>query len=405
MRRGLISWMRVVLPDTWIVSYCVATEMLIEITYLFTLWWAGQVDEELFRNLRLVWLGGWSLGYGAYRAATFHPALNEDYREWLELTPWTADKPLPGGPIRQTPQDLIVLGGLMLLARDSTLLVLYLPAIYLFGYLFVLAIVSRAVGDWGFAYMQAFGLGAIALAGKSPEICVAVAMACYPISLLAIQRSVASFPWDIDWSQLKGQFKTNPEERHQDRLGWPFDFLSPKPPKRLLPYSDGICLSLLAGWYMFVAHYHAIPEARPMLGVFATQFITIGIIARVWDYVRAHRPPIGFGGRVLTGRWIIPGYDVIFVAPLLAEVILLGSQLGALALFIANGPRFMNNPVNPQWEAIAIGLSSCGITLAIFVLCVVGPVLERWRLTGTHRIVFDLSGFGSKNKQSQFVEL
>lgn len=404
MMRWFVSWMRVVLPDTWIVSFCVAAEMLIETVYLFCLWWGGQVDEMFFRNVRLVWLGGAALSYGMYRATAFHPALNEEYREWLKLTPWTADKPLPGGPIRQMPQDLVVLGGLMLLARDSSLLVLYLPAVYLFGYLMSLAVATRAAGDWLFAYLIGFGLGGIVLAGQSPDICVTVAMACYPIAFLAIRRSLVRFPWDIDWSALKSQFQTNPEEKHQDRHGWPFDFLSPKPPKRLLPYSDGICLSLLAGWYMFVAHHHAVTEARFVLPCFATQFITIGAIARLWDYMRAHRPPISLGGRICSGRWIIPGYDVIFVAPLLGEAILLATQVGAIALFLSNKPRLIN-VVNPQVEALAIGLSSAGVSLTLLVLCVFGPELERWRLTGPHRIVFDQSSVGGKSKQSPFLEL
>jgi hypothetical protein len=404
MRRALTGWMRVVLPDTSIVTICVATEMCIELVYLVSLWWSGQVNEVAFRNLRLFWLGGWSLGYGFYRAAAFHPALNEEYRQWLELTPWTVDKPLPGGPLRQMPQDLIVIAVLMLMTHEVSPFVFYIPAIYLVGYLMMLAIATRAVGDWIFAYLLGFGLGAVLLAYDSALTCVAVAMACYPIGFLAIQRSLFRFPWDIDWSTLKNQLKSNQFDKHQDRLGWPFDFVSPKVPKVLLPYRDGLCLSLLIGWFAFVIHYHAAQEGRAMLCVLAVKGVSIGAIARVWDYVRAHRSPLSFWGRVWRLRWIIPRYDVIFLAPLLAEMTIMATQFGAIALFVSNNPRFLNAP-NPMWDALAICLSVGGIIVSLLVLCIMGPQVERWRLTGAHRIVFDLSGIGSKQSASPFVEL
>ena len=37
---------------------------------------------------------------GSHRAFSFHPYLSDDYRKWLELSPWTVHKPLPAGPDR-----------------------------------------------------------------------------------------------------------------------------------------------------------------------------------------------------------------------------------------------------------------------------------------------------------------
>ncbi len=405
MRRTLLGWMREVLPHTWIVTFCISTEMCIELVYFLALWWNAQVDEASFRQMRLCWLGLWSFAYGVYRAFIFHPALNDDYRQWLMLTPWTPDKSLPAGPVRQRPQDLIVLAVLMLLTHEASVRVLYLPTAYLAGYLLVLACTTRLVGDWAFAYLLGFGLGAIALVKDSPISSVVVAMGCYPIAFVAIRRSLYSFPWDIDWSSIKSQFKSNPEEKHQDRLGWPYDFLSPKPPKLILPYQDGICLSLLLGWYAFVAQYHAVAEGRAMISFVTYTLVSIGVIARVWDYVRAHRPPISFGGRIWTRRLILPRYDVIFLAPFIAEVLIAGSQLGAMAIAFANNPRFLLNAPNLWLDGVAVGLSVGGLVSSMLILCVAGPILERWRLTGTHRIVFDLGGLGGKHSSSPFIEL
>jgi hypothetical protein len=119
--------------------------------------------------------------------------------------------------------------------------------------------------------------------------------------------------------------------------------------------------------------------------------------------MRAHRWPISFWGRLRTLRWIIPRYDVIYVAPLLAELILVGTQLGAGYLFTTNGG--MGNPANPMLDWLAIGCSSCGVAATFLVLLVMGPVLERWALSGAHRIVFDKTALGGESSQSQFVEV
>jgi hypothetical protein len=354
--------------------------------------------------LRLIWLGICAFVYGAGRIALFHPVLNEQYRTWLETTPWQDDKPLPAGPIQQVPQDLIVLIAMMLLTRELSLLVLALPVAFLVGYLAVLAVATRACGQWAFAYLMGFGLGAIGLSAPWPPIACVVAMACYPVAFLAIRRSLRQYPWDFDWNQITKYAKQNHEEIHRDRLGWPHDFMSPNHPQVWLPYGDGVCLSLLLGWFAFVIHFHADPQGRPILCGFIAQFLSMAAVIRVYLYMITHRWPISFWGRIWTLRWIIPRYDVIFVAPLLAEAILLSTQWLAGGLPMFNNP-LMNGLPNPVNDWLAIGCSSIGIAAFSLVLLVMGPVLERWRLAGTHRIVFDQIAMGGKSAQSQFVEL
>src|SRR5438046_2314432 len=55
--------------------------------------------------------------FAAFRLWRFHPACNTSYAWWLSLTPWTADKPLPMGPVQLVWQDALVLGSLAAFAR------------------------------------------------------------------------------------------------------------------------------------------------------------------------------------------------------------------------------------------------------------------------------------------------
>lgn len=400
MNSFLVRWMRVVLPNSIFAWVWLLGEIVIESIYLMILLKGWRPDEDFFRNARLTFLGLGAGVYGVSRVGLFHPALNEQYRTWLESTPWTVSKPLPGGPLGLVPQDLIVIGALMGLARETSAAVLALPVIFLVTYLLMLAICSRLCGDWPFAYLLGFGLGAIALVIRSMPFSLLVAVTCCPLALIAVQRSLKRFPWPIDFKALVKVTKPNQEEWYADRLGWPHDFLSPTPPQIWLPYSDGVCLSLLVGWYTFVVHWHIEGLGRAAVCAGAIQTMGVALLIRIGNYMRAHREPIDLPGRIFTLRWIVPGYDVIYVAPLLAGLVQVAAQAGAIALLFANGPR--GNLNNPALDWVAVGVSVSGVAGSLMILLMMGPGLEKWRLTGKHRIVFDAT---QKQAASSFVEL
>ena len=93
--------------------------------------------------------------------------------------------------------------------------------------------------------------------------------------------------------------------------------------------------------------------------------------ARILTYVVPYWPPIGLWGRIRTGRWIIPGYDRVFVAPLLS--------LLATAVLVPSIPLF-----GLPW--LLAGPACFAITL--WIALNVGPSLTAWKLTGKHRIGF-----------------
>ncbi len=102
------------------------------------------------------------------------------------------------------------------------------------------------------------------------------------------------------------------------------------------------------------------------MGLMALLFVCIFVpLFRLSTYATLYRAPISILGRICTGRWIIPGYDVCSVGPFL-------SLVGAIAVY-ALTPR----EISP----------SLAITTSLLLALITPPGLAQWRLTGKHRIV------------------
>jgi hypothetical protein len=95
------------------------------------------------------------------------------------------------------------------------------------------------------------------------------------------------------------------------------------------------------------------------------------VLIRLLAYIGPYRPPISFWGRILTGRWIIPGYDYVFLAPLCT---LLVALLGWRAALLA-GPD--------HWGIVVYPLATAAV---LIVALNMSPSLGQWSLTGHHRI-------------------
>lgn len=399
MNFGFIRWMRRVLPRGDLLTSMIVVEMVIECVYLWNHWCFGFADEDAFRMTRFAWLSICATLYGMYRIVAFHPVTDPEYREWLEKTPWTADKPLPVGPLQLVPQDLLIVLIMALLYRTVSMWMLYFPTAFLVGYQLTLAICARVIGHWRLAYLLAFGLSFVFLFIERPEVAFAAADACFVIGRVAVNLALRTFPWGVPWQANLRSFKAISEEGTRRRLGWPHDQLKPTAPERVVPIHDGVCISLLLGWWWYVLLSHLIPEARfalPGLTIMPTAGLSI---FRITQYVMANRPPISFFGRIFTFRWIVIGYDKIFVAPLLAFV--MSGVFQGFAMHLLN-PQAFPFPANP---VVGMAISAAGVTISAMLLLIAGPELEVWRLIGRHRVVFDLAAFEKMHKKDQFVEL
>jgi hypothetical protein len=341
-----------------------------------TAWWAflGEPPNREVRDLAVTVLGMCALAYGVYRAVRFHPAARAGYAAWLAQTPWTPAKPLPDGPVLLAWQDIPVLALLigpawLALGPEAWPLV---PAFAL-AYLFTLAVLVHKAGERAAAYLTWFGIGGMVLLAHLPAAVLAVAAGTYAVAAVGFRRSLERFPWlpgDDEKARLQAFVAQG--------LQWPFDRLAPLAPPPLLRSWEGPVCGLLAAWGLFAVGFEldrlppnirgekmsGLVEYSPALVLCLAAALRVGI------YMYTHLPPISLLGRLATGRLIIPRYDVIFVAPLLAMV---ASPAGLFAF-------------QEVWLPGYAG-SAIGAGLAVGILLTAGPDRVRWQLTAPCRLV------------------
>jgi hypothetical protein len=312
--------------------------------------------------------------YGIFRATGFHPFFRPEYRAWLEQTPWTSRKPLPLGPIHLVRQDVVLLA-LVLLALHGTPFgrVQVLDA-FLLAYLSALSISFWVTGPWWMAYIVLSILGLAVRSVLCPWFAFATLAVAYGIAMIGIRMALAQFPWPDSeiLNELRRQFLVNSDARRKSLLGWPFGQLASVPDDVKIPPRDAILAPLLAAWWIY-ALISNISEGQERLafpGVLFFYLTIVVLIVRLVTYLGRYRPPISLWGRIMTGRWIIPGYDYVLLGPFCT---LLTALVGVIAVFRA-------------------GSAYCTITyplvIAAFLIVALNcpPSLEKWRLTGHHRI-------------------
>jgi hypothetical protein len=138
-----------------------------------------------------------------------------------------------------------------------------------------------------------------------------------------------------------------------------------------LPLADGVALGLLPAWWAFAASANAPDEniAATLVGIPLLYFVPALLAGRCLIYLSSCRPPISLWGRIMTFRWIIPGYDRALGAPLLVP-------------FLIGGIFYFGH----QWHLpLRYVFTSC-IATALLVTLNMGPSLRPWRLTGAYRL-------------------
>ena len=313
--------------------------------------------------------------YGVARAA-FHPYPFDDYRNWLRTVPWNHPQPLPEGPVHLIPSDLfVIVATFLLMLPGCRWWIALVPFAFLVPNMIALAVILWSTGPRLAVYVFLFGMGlALRLITAAPSLAGCIAIASYLPIYFGIDRSLARFPW------------TDTEETRQRRrpgrrigtLGWPVDqllsFSEPDPP---LNVRDHIAISLLCGWFLWALGNAIVPEDRAvgMVCIFAALILCA---VRLVLYLQHHRSPINLAGRILTGRWIIPGFDYVFLAPLACLF---------FGLFL---------PVKLRLDGVSWPVAAgLGITGAVAACLMMGPNLRKWRLTGRHWIV---SGQSTRNR-------
>jgi len=378
----LLTRLRVILPPDWSLIFFGAAYLLVEGPILYMEWRVGQPVVPVHPVLYLVRVAAFC--FGAFRVRAFHPAYLPDYRSWLERSPWTSRKALPAGPIAFGWEDVLLLATLAILAaargQSEAFRVLTLALI---GHLAYLAGALARTEARGFAFASAFGIGLALRLWPDPRACLEAAVATYLIGWAGLRVSLARFPW----ASLEGVRSISMADAtraaQEASCGWPFDQLQPG------GATDGgssrrtlIALSLLTGWYLH-ASLAVLPNPAGVVQVAFWNAIIALSCGRAIGYCGGYAPPISFLGRLRTFRWIVPGYDQVFLAPLLTLLI------GVLALDRFRPPGLDDEVFLPA-----------ALALACLVNATTGPSLLRWRLTGQHRITATVA-----NKGGEYVKV
>jgi hypothetical protein len=382
-----IRWLWVVLPRGWIVAVFVVSYLVVEIPFLWLDYCFGNDDvmQDLWRRGNQT-IGLWCFAYGVFRVIAFHPLFRPEYCKWLELTPWTSRKPLPAGPIHLVPQDAVVLGILIALMHTTGVVLLQVLLAFAFAYHAALALSLWPTGERWRSYFIVFVLGGAVRLIQYPPLALALLVALYPFTYLSLRRSLERFPWQLpDWwprLELKPQATREDRKAGQKVLGWPYDLLQPIKSRQGISFSDGTAVSVLLGWWVYAIVANVPAEDQKKAGFLALIAVSYLVLSRVLLYCMNHWWPISLWGRLRTGRWIIPRYDRVFVAPVLTVIV---QSVG-----LTYSTAF------PFDVAVGTGIA---LAFAMAILLNMGPTLTEWRLTGGHRIVA-----GMANKRD-FVQI
>jgi hypothetical protein len=372
----MIRWLRVVLPSASFLPVLVAAvtgALTVAVLYLEARL-GIRLDDLRRANLGI--LVGAAALYGAWRALGFHPLYVPGYRAWLAATPWTSRGPLPMGPIHLILQDVLLVGLNVLLAlRAGGGPVEWVPEAFLGVYLVFVGASLFRTGCWPWGYGVFFVLGLAAYRWRAGDGLLAEVLA-YAVAYVGLRRSLARFPWEKELARFGGAAPgvTAADRAVGQQIGWPFGRLAPKIATQTtsVPLHHALLASLLVGWWAFAA-FSLMPDSqdrRHLLTLIVYGVVFVAPLIRLAVYCEGYAPPISLLGRLATGCWIMPGYDQVFVAPLLAVVV--GSTL-------AGGSSLLGVDPAPAFPVV--------IAVVLLICLGMGPSLLAWRLTGEHRIV------------------
>jgi len=328
--------------------------------------------------------------YAVFRIWRFHPACNHAYAAWLKLSPWTAERPLPLGPVHPVWQDAVVAGVFAFLAFAHAHINPLVP-VMASGFVYL-------VGMTGvIAYTRMFA-SLTALLFLWPAMLLP-ALEGWPVALLVVgilvviwhgyKKGLSAFPWAFlesssrsNASVLTVQIKVrNPVEPSSESptasVAWPLSVLSPKLRCYSISTVNSLIVSAVIAWWAFCLIMRF--EIQLSSGAILSMTIFAAAI-RLTFYCYGITTPFNFFGRIASGNIIIPGFDKILLTP-----------FAAVLVAIAGGVIIRRSG---SYHALVEALV---IAVICSVLLIGGPRLRDWNLTGRHR--FRTPSRATANKQ------
>jgi hypothetical protein len=369
--------LREIVPQWGFLLAIVVIYVLFEAPMIYFKWWMGVPFPPVTSHPSYAFLKFAALVYGASPVLAAHPFYRISYREWLELTPWTSRLPLPLGAPRLVWGDCLALGMVLLLPSVHP----HVDPTRIISLTLLSATVCMAVPLWftglpGMGYAIALMVGLAVRMFPDRWAYFGVSVASYIMAAIGLRLCLARFPWPLEWLREMLQAQSGGLVRLEHfkgaPCGWPYDLLRPPPPRPFrLCIHDSALLSLLAGWWVFAwESLFEDPRDGVMMSLIVLMVATLASVAvRFGLYRSGHAPPLNLWARFFTGRWIIPGYDQIYVGPACALV---------AAVFAHRLLSLAGLPI----EAVC---PTC-LALVLFVALTSPPGLTRWQMTGQHRL-------------------
>jgi hypothetical protein len=325
---------------------------------------------EFAPRFHLAALGMIVVAAGVYRAFACHPLANRKYGAWLAQTPWRYSEPLPLGPIHLGSYDAVVMLSVAVMAC--------LPP-------------TRWSGIFGlpWLYPVAYGVtvcGVHWLAGLRWPVLLALILFGLIIatqSLLAIAVSLVLLA-PIVWWSIGAVLRDFPySEPRRRQLGLLPHALPKDVPVRLpvapelgdrwyhrIGSGEAFVVAATVGWMLYAVASASDDAAEAELGlrVWCWMIATIVIAVRLGGYVVEHLPPLSLLGRWKWKRWVIPGYDIVFLAPLAAGV-----------------AAYLLPSLLIRWGVSTLAALPIATAVTIWLAAALPPKWEVWHYTGHHR--------------------
>ncbi|MBW8035113.1 MAG: hypothetical protein FVQ79_05640 [Planctomycetes bacterium] len=191
----------------------------------------------------------------------------------------------------------------------------------------------------------------------------------YAMLYAGLRVILKNFPWNTSFWK-SAPIKELRKKAVQNRvIGYPYRILNAKDFLPSLSLLEVIICSLMITWWLHVIRWVIDEPYEIAVLIMAAIFISL---FRLLTYVTpCYFSPISIWGRIRTFRFIIPGYDKIFLAPM---CILFASVAVPLAC--------LRMGMDKTW--------SVEITIFIILLLAFSfpPSLKKWRLTGKYRMIF-----------------
>ncbi|HEX2474479.1 MAG TPA: hypothetical protein VHK01_07030, partial [Lacipirellulaceae bacterium] len=155
--------------------------------------------------------------------------------------------------------------------------------------------------------------------------------------------------------------------------GWPLSAAKQGRWSWSISHARAAGVALCVGWLQFCLLFQ-FRDLAEITNVYMTPYLWVVIffvLGRSWLYLRGYAPPISFLGRIATGRLVIPGYDIVLLAPLVTAVVAYVLP-GILAAF-------------GMHPSVAFPVSS---SVVAWLALALPPARADWHLTGHHRIAY-----------------